>query len=68
MKVFERISGVKSFLGDVAGEMRKATWPERQELIESTAVVVVSVLLLSAFVGISDKVLVTFLKLITPSG
>ena len=66
--VRERIGAFRRFLSEVGGEMRKATWPDRQELIESTVVVVVSVLLMSAFVGLSDRVLITLFKLITPSG
>jgi len=66
--VREKIVAFRGFLGDVGSEMRKATWPDRQELIESTVVVIVSMLLMSAFVGLSDKLLVTTFKLITPSG
>lgn len=53
------VGAVKLFFDDVIGEMRKSTWPEKQELIESTVVVIVSLLLLSTFVGVSDKILVT---------
>jgi preprotein translocase subunit SecE len=58
------IGGVRTFVNEVVGEMKKSTWPERQELVESTVVVVVSVLLLGAFVGVSDKVLATLLRIL----
>ena len=53
------VEAVRLFLDEVVGEMKKSTWPEKQELMESTAVVIVSLFLLSTFVGVSDKVLVT---------
>jgi preprotein translocase subunit SecE len=59
---------VRLFVADVVAEMRKTTWPGRQELVESTVVVIVSLLLLAAFVGVSDKVLISFLHLILPAG
>ena len=67
-KLQESVNGVRVFFGEVVTEMKKCTWPERQELIESTTVVIVLVLMLSAFVGVSDKLLVTLLKLLIPSG
>ena len=66
-KVKKTIEGIRIFFGEVVGEMRKSTWPERQELIESTVVVILAVLMLSVFVGISDKLLVTLVKLLVPS-
>lgn len=66
--VTEKIEAFRRFLSEVGSEMRKATWPDRQELIESTVVVIVSMLLMSAFVGLSDRLLITTFKLITPSG
>ena len=58
----------RTFFEEVFAEMKKSTWPERKELVDSTVVVIVSVLMLSVFVGISDKLLVTVLKLLIPSG
>ena len=64
----ERIDTVRTFFGDVMTEMKKASWPTRQELMSSTVMVIVSAFLLSAFVGISDKFLVTVLRLLIPAG
>jgi preprotein translocase subunit SecE len=55
---------VRLFFAEVNGEFQKTDWPVRQELIESTIVVLASVVLLSAFVGICDKVLITVLRLL----
>ncbi|MBM4143121.1 MAG: preprotein translocase subunit SecE [Lentisphaerae bacterium] len=61
------VRGARVFLGEVAGETRKSTWPDRHELVESTAVVIVAVVLLAVFVGASDQILIWLLKLVFPS-
>jgi preprotein translocase subunit SecE len=48
---------VRLFLGEVRNELRKSTWPTRSELIESTVVVIVSVILFAVFVSVADTVL-----------
>jgi preprotein translocase subunit SecE len=45
-----------NFFNDVYKEMGKVTWPTRQELRESTVVVLVVCLLISAFVYVVDTV------------
>jgi preprotein translocase subunit SecE len=60
--------GIRIFTGEVVSETRKTTWPERQELVESTVVVIVSVFLLALFVGVSDKILVRLLDLLITPG
>jgi preprotein translocase subunit SecE len=67
-KLQTAMDGVKVFATEVVNEARKTTWPERQELIESTLVVIVSVVLLSVFVGVSDKILVKLLELLISRG
>ena len=59
---------MRGFVEEVVSETKKTTWPERQELLESTVVVIVLVLLLAVFVGVSDKVLVGLLKLLITPG
>jgi preprotein translocase subunit SecE len=56
-KVIEFVKQVRTFLVDVHTELRKSSWPTRGELMESTAVVVISVVIFAVFVGISDMVL-----------
>lgn len=67
-KLQEKTKSLKVFWDDVVTETKKCSWPERQELFESTVVVIVAVVLLSVFVGVSDKVLVSVLKLIINAG
>ncbi|MGE5315608.1 MAG: preprotein translocase subunit SecE [Acidobacteriota bacterium] len=45
-----------NFFNDVYKEMGKVTWPTKQELRESTVVVLVVCLLISAFVYVVDTV------------
>ena len=42
------------FLGEMVGELQKATWPSRIELSDSTIVVVFAAVILGVFTAISD--------------
>jgi preprotein translocase subunit SecE len=67
-KLQDSVNGVKVFTSEVVGEMKKSTWPSRQELLESTIVVIVCLVLMSLFVGFCDRVLVMILRLLIPTG
>ena len=62
-KLSQVMGATKTFIADVRTEMKKSSWPSRSELVESTIVIVISVCLLSAFVGVSDTVLVALIRL-----
>jgi preprotein translocase subunit SecE len=57
------------FLGEMVGELQKATWPTKQELRDSTIVVIVAALILGLFTSISDfsltQVVVLFTDLVS---
>lgn len=53
-----------NFLGEVKLEMGKVSWSTREELIGSTIVVLVSLAILSIFIGICDVVLSTIINVI----
>jgi len=53
-----------NFISEVGVELKKSAWPTRPELIESTVVVIASVVILAIFVGICDLILMRLLKLI----
>jgi preprotein translocase subunit SecE len=63
-KVIEGIRRAKAFLGEVVAELRKSSWPTRNELIESTVVVILSVVLFTVFVGVCDTVLAAGMRLL----
>ena len=44
------------FFSEVKSELKKVSWSTRDELISSTTVVLVTVFILSAFVGICDLI------------
>jgi preprotein translocase subunit SecE len=46
--------GLSKFFHDVRIEMGKVTWPSRQDLVQSTIVVLVAVAIAAAFVGVLD--------------
>lgn len=43
-----------NFLKQSVGELRKSTWLSRQEVVQSTILVMIVVALVSAYVGIID--------------
>jgi preprotein translocase subunit SecE len=47
----------RDFLKDVRVEFTKVSWPTRNELRDSTIVVIVATLMVSAFVGIVDRII-----------
>jgi len=58
----ERWEQLVRFLKEVRTEMKKVNWPPKKEIVGSTIVVIVSVFILSFFLGIVD---VTLQKLVT---
>ena len=53
------------FVGEMFGELKKAAWPTRTELRDSTIVVIVAVALLGLFTSISDFSLFQVVDLFT---
>jgi preprotein translocase subunit SecE len=51
-----------SFVNDVVKEMKKVTWPKKEELRESTGIVVIACLILAAFVYVVDKIISTIVS------
>ena len=48
---------VREFVKDVRVESSKVSWPTRNELRDSTIVVIVAVLIVMVFVGVVDRFL-----------
>jgi preprotein translocase subunit SecE len=53
------------FVGEMVGELQKASWPTRTELRDSTIVVIMASLLLGLFTSISDFSLYQVVDLFT---
>uniref|UniRef100_A0A832DDG7 Protein translocase subunit SecE n=1 Tax=Ignavibacterium album TaxID=591197 RepID=A0A832DDG7_9BACT len=51
-----------TFFQDVIKEMKKVTWPTKEELFESTKIVIVVCLVLAAFTYVIDMIINQVLK------
>ncbi len=56
MDKIKSIGNLKTFLEEVKVELVKCSWPTRKELFGQSVVVVISVIILGAFVGLCDVV------------
>jgi len=48
---------LKTYLTETRTELRKVTWPTAAELKESTRVVIIATIMLTAFIGVVDQIL-----------
>ncbi|HET7340972.1 MAG TPA: preprotein translocase subunit SecE [Methylomirabilota bacterium] len=53
----QALTKLREFVQEVLVEFRKVTWPSRQELVNSTVVVIVVTVVLALFLGAVDIVL-----------
>jgi preprotein translocase subunit SecE len=58
------IERLKTFLQETRTEIKKVTWPTKQELKDSTRVVIIASFLLTVFIGAVDQILSRIVKLI----
>ena len=58
------IERFKNYLGETRVEMKKVTWPTKQELKDATRVVIIATILLTIFIGAVDQVLSFVVKLV----
>ncbi len=52
------------FVSETVGELRKVTWPTREEALRLTAIVMVVLIASSLFLGLIDALLTDFFRLI----
>jgi preprotein translocase subunit SecE len=57
-----KIETVKQFLREVKTELKKVTWPSRRDALSGTAVVLITVFVISLFLGIVDSGLSNLIK------
>jgi len=55
---------VKTFFVEVKQELGKVVWPDRNEVVGSTFIVVGTTLMLAAFIGVVDFILSNLMRLI----
>jgi len=58
------LKGLKNFLREVKLETKKVLFPTKDELIGSTWVVIISTIIVAAFLGMVDFILSKFVKFI----
>lgn len=46
-----------AFIGEVNGEVRKVTWPDRQQLKNATGVIILFVVVVAILIGLMDIIL-----------
>ena len=54
----------KNYLAETRVELKKVTWPTKQELKDATRVVIIASFLLTIFIGLVDQILSGILKLV----
>ena len=63
-KTFDMIK-IRSFIEETMEDVRKCSWPNKDQLFESTLLVLFALVVVSAFVAAIDWVLFALLKLLT---
>jgi len=63
-KLSQGVGNLKTFLEEVKVELYKCSWPTRKELFGQSVVVIVSVIILGAFVGLCDVINMNLLQFI----
>ena len=59
--MFERF---KNYLAETRVEMKKVTWPTKEELKDATKVVIVASIILTIFIGAIDQILSRIVQLV----
>jgi len=59
---------IEKFLREVMAELKKVTWPTKDELVGSTIVTIVVSLIVAVFIGIVDRILSFIIQAIFGGG
>ncbi|MBE6364131.1 MAG: preprotein translocase subunit SecE [Lentisphaerae bacterium] len=66
---FDSVTGrIRRFCADTVAEMRRCSWPSRRQLLESTVLVVVAMVILACFVAGVDEIAMWLIRLVTVRG
>ena len=60
----QKSEGIKDFLQGTKVELKKVTWPTKQELIAHTVVVLIAVVLCSSLIWLFDTIFSGFFRLL----
>ena len=56
---------IRRFISDTVAELGRCTWPNRQQLLESTLLVIVAIVILASFVALVDQGAMFLIELVT---
>ena len=56
------IANTQEIIEGVQAEMKKVTWPDREQLRNATAVILVFVIILAIIIGLMDQVFSAFVR------
>lgn len=59
------VNRIREFLAEVVVELKKSSWPTRRELVDSTLVVIITVVVLGLFVAFADVVFIRIVRMLT---
>jgi len=62
------VKKIEKYLKETMAELRKMTWPSKDELIGSTIVTVVVSVIVAAFIGIVDRILLLVVQAVFGKG
>ena len=66
---FDSVTGrIRRFCADTVAELGRCSWPSRQQLLESTVLVVVAMLILACFVAGVDEIARLLIRWVTVRG
>lgn len=51
------VQKLKTFTSDVVKEMKKVSWPTKEQLKESTGVVIITTIIFTIFIFLIDKIM-----------
>ena len=58
------IAKIKNYFKETIEELKKVSWSSRQELMDSTLIVIASTAALAIFIGIADILLSSAIKIV----
>lgn len=58
------VQKLKTFTSEVVKEMKKVSWPTKEQLKESTGVVIITTIIFTVFIFIIDKIMDFIVRII----
>ncbi|MES3630305.1 MAG: preprotein translocase subunit SecE [Longimonas sp.] len=55
---------IREYLQEVVSEMRKVSWPSRDELVSSTLITLLGTVMISGYIFVADQIISTIMDLI----